>query len=211
MRCSNAHCNISSAVSGDSLHFFRCAQCFGRSIFCGPCMVATHQRHPFHWPEAWVDSNTDTSIPSDWKNKLPALFGYFKRVSLHSLGLHVGLGHDGELCPNSHKDDAFTMTVLHTTGQHKINLLPCSCNGKDLWEQLLEVDIWPATETKPQTGFTIEVLRHQRGFNLRGKTSLKEYYDSLVDLTSAAELKSSISVGLDAPPCDSWRDLLFLL
>ncbi|KIO27515.1 hypothetical protein M407DRAFT_73076 [Tulasnella calospora MUT 4182] len=89
------------------------------------------------------------------------------------------------------------MTILHTTGQHRVSFCPCHCTGKQLWEQLLEVDIWPATEQKPQTGFTIEVLRHQRSFSLRGKVSLKEYYDALVDLTSAAELKGSISTTYD--------------
>ncbi|KAG9041944.1 hypothetical protein FS837_011550 [Tulasnella sp. UAMH 9824] len=49
-----------------------------------------------------------------------------------------------------------------------------------------------STELKPQTGFTLEVLRHQRCFSLRGKTSLKEYYDALVDLTSPAEHKGEI-------------------
>lgn len=157
-------------------------------------MLSSHQHLPFHWPEAWVEGNADASIPERWKQQIPRRFGYFKRVSLLSLGLVVGLGHDGDLCPQTHPDDAFRMTVLHTTGQHGIRVLPCNCCGKELWEQLLDVDIWPATETKPQTGFTIEVLRHQRCFNLRGKTSLKEYYDALVDLTSAAELKGSISV-----------------
>ncbi|KIO19407.1 hypothetical protein M407DRAFT_82839, partial [Tulasnella calospora MUT 4182] len=52
-------------------------------------------------------------------------------------------------------------------------------SNKELWEQLLEVDIWPATHKRPKTGFTMEVLRHQRCFNLRSKTNLKEYYDVL--------------------------------
>lgn len=158
-------------------------------------MVAAHQSLPFHWAEEWVEGSRDTAIPEEWKPKLPHFFGYFKRVPLQSLGLQVGLGHEGDFCPSGHKDDAFAMTVLHTTGQHRISLRPCHCSKKELWEQLLDVDIYPATEVKPQTGFTIEVLRHQRCFNLRGKTSLKEYYDALVDLTSAAELKGAISVG----------------
>ncbi|KIO26168.1 hypothetical protein M407DRAFT_41813, partial [Tulasnella calospora MUT 4182] len=63
----------------------------------------------------------------------------------------------------------------------------------ELWEQLLEVDIWPATHKRPQTGFTMELLRHQRCFNLRSKTSLKEYYDALIDLTSGTEDKGLVS------------------
>ncbi|KAG9041631.1 hypothetical protein FS837_011950 [Tulasnella sp. UAMH 9824] len=70
--------------------------------------------------------------------------------------------------------------------------LPFFCSGKELWQQLLEADIYPATHKRPRTGFTMEVLRHQRSFNFRSKTTLKEYYDALVDLSSATEDKGSV-------------------
>ncbi|KIO27546.1 hypothetical protein M407DRAFT_73081, partial [Tulasnella calospora MUT 4182] len=95
-------------------------------------------------------------------------------------------------CPRSHPADSIDITILHTTGQHVTRFRPCACSEKELWEQLLGVDIWPATHKRPKTGFTMEVLRHQRCFNLRSKTNLKEYYDALVDLTSAAEDKTSV-------------------
>ncbi|KAG8902995.1 hypothetical protein FRC01_009382, partial [Tulasnella sp. 417] len=174
-------------------HIFRCPQCFGRPLLCGPCLITSHQHSPFHWPEQWVDKNyVSDKIPAHWKDARPAHYGYFKRTSLRNVGLHIGLGHSGALCPRSHPVDTVDLTIVHMTGQHLARFRPCSCSGKELWEQLLEVDIWPATHKSPQTGFTMELLRHQRCFNLRSKTSLKEYYDALVDLTSGAEDKGSI-------------------
>ncbi|KIO24709.1 hypothetical protein M407DRAFT_76635, partial [Tulasnella calospora MUT 4182] len=98
---------------------FRCTQCLGRPVLCGPCLVHSHRHSPFHWPEQWVDQS-------------------------------------------------------HTSSK--------------LWEQLLGVDIWPATQKRPKTGFTMEVLRHQRCFNLQSKTNLKEYYDALSRRTKLTDL-----------------------
>ncbi|KAG9031330.1 hypothetical protein FS837_003010, partial [Tulasnella sp. UAMH 9824] len=194
LQCSNSPqcCLSSTPVSSSSARFFRCRECFGRRIFCAPCMVNMHQHLPFHWPEAWVDSSSARIDAEVWGRDIPLQFGYFKRTSLYDLGLQVGLGHEGSFCPSSHEADTFTMRVLHTSGQHEVRFRPCGCGQKPRWEQLLDSDIWPATELKPQTGFTLGVLRHQRCFSLRGKTSLKEYYDALVDLTSPAEHKGEI-------------------
>ncbi|KAG8923187.1 hypothetical protein FRC01_013102, partial [Tulasnella sp. 417] len=123
--------------------------------------------------ELAIESVLDTL--ESWGSDIPKHYGYFKRVSLCDLGLQIPLGHDGEFCPASRRDDCLVI-----------------CSEKENWVQLLEVDIFPATELNPRTGFTMEVLRHQRCFNLRGKTSLKEYYDALVDLTSAADGKARI-------------------
>lgn len=112
------------------------------------------------------------------------------------VGLHVPLGHDGSLCPDSHPTDTVDLTILHTTGQHVVRFRPCGCSDKELWQQLLEVDIWPATHKRPRTGFTREVLRHQRAFTFRSKTTLKEYYDALVYLSSATEDKASVPVSI---------------
>ncbi|KIO17892.1 hypothetical protein M407DRAFT_84529 [Tulasnella calospora MUT 4182] len=172
LQCSNyLSCSHRCSKPSSANRFFRCTQCFGRRILCASCLLDAHQFLPFHWPEVW------------WKDTLPARYGYFKRTSLVDLGLQVGLGHDGAFCPQTHENDAFRMTILHTTGQHTVSFRPCACSGTEIWQQLLGVDIFPATEKSPQSGFTFEVLRHQRCFNLRAKTSLKEYYDALVDLT----------------------------
>lgn len=86
------------------------------------------------------------------------------------------------------------MTVFHVNGYHKVRFRRCQCGQKDLWELLLEVGIFPATDKNPQTGFTIALLQHQRTCSLRGKTSLKEYFDVLVELTDSAEGHGSVPV-----------------
>ncbi|KIO18474.1 hypothetical protein M407DRAFT_31873 [Tulasnella calospora MUT 4182] len=193
LSCSNTKCQSQVPTGSRAPSFFRCTQCFGRRIVCGPCLVESHQHLPFHWPEAWIDKACmPKNILESWGSSIPNHYGYFKRVSLCDLGLQVPLGHDGGVCPASRRDDCLVMSILHTTGQHTIRFRPCKCSQKESWVQLLEVDIFPATELNPRTGFTIEVLRHQRCFSLRGKTSLKEYYDALVDLTSAADGKAHI-------------------
>ncbi|KAG8925800.1 hypothetical protein FRC01_009690 [Tulasnella sp. 417] len=199
LRCSN-HPQCAKPTQGTSTKsgYFRCKQCFGHPLLCGACLVHSHRHSPFHWPEQWVDeTHTSNKIPEFWNKSRPANYGYFKRISLLEVGLHVGLGHEGALCPMSHPRDYVDLTVLHKTGQHVARFRPCVCSGKELWEQLLEVDIWPSTQKRPKTGFTMEVLRHQRCLSLRSKTNLKEYYDTLVDLTSAAEDKASVPYAYD--------------
>lgn len=90
------------------------------------------------------------------------------------------------------------MTIVHTNGQHSVTMRSCCCQGKERWQLLLKYGIFPATDLQPQTGFTFELLEHQRAFNLRGKTSLQEYYQSIIDLTNAAEGRAtkSFSVSL---------------
>lgn len=158
-------------------------------------MIDTHRYLPYHWPEEWIDKD---SVPErtkgHWQTLRPTHYGYFKRTSLLEVGLHVGLGHDGDICPKSHEADTVDITVLHTTGQHLTRFRLCACSSKPLWYQLLEMDLFPVTEKNPRTAFTIEVLRHQRSFHLRSKTSLKDYYDAIVDLTSAAEDRGQVSV-----------------
>ncbi|KAG9042435.1 hypothetical protein FS837_010883 [Tulasnella sp. UAMH 9824] len=199
LTCANSpHCVSPHSSTPIAPGYFRCTQCFGRPVLCGACLIRSHQHAPFHWPEQWVDQyHTSSSIPDFWHGSRPQNYGYFKRTSLREVGLHVGLGHEGALCPVSHPADAVDLTILHTTGQHVARFRPCACSEKELWQQLLEVDIWPSTHKRPKTGCTIEVLRHQRCFSLRSKTNMKEYYDALVDLTNAAENKASVPYAYD--------------
>lgn len=135
-------------------------------------------------------------MPERWKRSTPRDFSYFKRLSLKEAGLHVGLGHDGDLCPHSNPNDTFTLTVLHTNGQHIVRFRDCFCDDKERWQRLLEYGVFPATEKNPQTGFTIEMLEHQQSFSIRGQTSLLEYYQALTDLLHGGEgrLNKSFSV-----------------
>ncbi|KIO21917.1 hypothetical protein M407DRAFT_46979, partial [Tulasnella calospora MUT 4182] len=148
-----------------------CTHCFGQRILCASCLLDSHQYLLFHWPEVWVDcSHLYNDGFLQWKDMFP-------HVTV------ISREPPWAFCPQTHENDAFQMSILHTTGQHTVAFRPCACSGTEIWQQLLGVDIFPATEKSLQSSFTFEVLRHQRCFNLRANTSLKEYYDALVGLT----------------------------
>ncbi|KIO16375.1 hypothetical protein M407DRAFT_86084, partial [Tulasnella calospora MUT 4182] len=176
------------------IQLWRCSSCFGGRVLCTSCVVTSHQYNPFHNIYGYIHSTAALARMSNrWSCSLPNDFGYFKRLSLQEAGLQVGLGHDGDLCPKSLPNDSFKMTIVHTNGQHLVTFRECCCGDKERWQQLLEYNIFPATDQHPQTGFTIEMLEHQKTFSLRGKTSLYEYYQALLDLTNSAEGRATKS------------------
>lgn len=136
-----------------------------------------------------------------WAGLFPKGFGFFERRSLKDAGLQVGLGHGGELCPRTSIRDNFDMNILHVTGQHSTTFRPCACNGKDRWKVLLEHRIFPATEFAPQTGFTFELLDHHQTFDLRAKSTLREYYRATVDLMNGADPKGDRRVSVSSHNC----------
>ncbi|KIO19113.1 hypothetical protein M407DRAFT_47710, partial [Tulasnella calospora MUT 4182] len=167
---------------------WRCSSCFGGRVLCTSCILSCHQYNPFHEIHGYIHPAAALArMSSRWGCSLANDFGYFKRLSLQEAGLQVGLGHDGDFCPKSSPSDSFKMTIVHINGQQPVTFRECCCEIKERWQLLLEYNIFPATDQQPQTGFTIEMLEHQRTFSLRGKTSLYEYYQALLDLTNAAE------------------------
>ncbi|KIO15332.1 hypothetical protein M407DRAFT_87168 [Tulasnella calospora MUT 4182] len=151
-------------------------------------MRDAHRKLPFHRIEAWQHGASIESIIT--KNFLPAApphFGFFRRSSLYDTGLQVGLGHEGDICPRTSPSHCFDLNVLDVSGQHTIRFRDCFCDSRERWKLLLGCQIFPATETDPKTGFTFHVLEHQQSSNLRGKTSLHEYYQTLIQLSGTAE------------------------
>lgn len=186
--CVNPECRKKLDHESGAIQLWRCASCYGGRVLCTSCIVQSHQYQPFHEVHGYIHYQAAYArISKRWNLSLPMDFGYFKRLSLQEAGLQVGLGHDGDICPKTSRNDCFSMTIVHINGQHPVTFRDCCCEGKQRWQLLLEYNIFPATDERPQTGFTIELLEHQRAFNLRGKTSLHEYYQSLLDLTNAAE------------------------
>lgn len=43
-----------SCLSRESTHFYRCLECSHGSLFCGECLVKSHQALPLHRLEVWV-------------------------------------------------------------------------------------------------------------------------------------------------------------
>lgn len=172
LRCSGQQCPTKHLKQ-----FFRCKDCYGGRVLCSACVLSVHTYLPYHQVETWIDNDLDeTWLSPIWKPLAPPRFGYFRRIPLRDVGLRVPLGHQGAFCPSSHPSDEHHMSVFHINGYHKVRFQMCKCGGKELWELLLEVGIFPATEKNPQTGFTIPLLKHQRACSLHGKTSHKEYH-----------------------------------
>lgn len=163
-------------------------------------MLDTHRRLPFHRIESWQQPSTLSKvIAANFVEAAPKRFGFFQRTSLYHLGLSVGLGHHGYSCPRT--ASTFELTVLDVSGQHLVRFRDCLCGGQERWKLLLESQIYPATEIDPRTGFTFRVLEHQQNSNLRGKTSLHEYYQMLVHLSGTAEQLALGSIPVSDPPC----------
>lgn len=149
-------------------------------------MLDAHRCLPFHRIESWQQPSMLSKIVSgSFLEAAPKRFGFFQRTSLYHLGLSVGLGHNGYSCPRT--TSTFELTILDVSGQHIVRFSDCICSGRPRWELLLESQIYPATKIDPQTGFTFWVLEHQQASNLRGKTSLYEYYQMLVHLSGTSE------------------------
>jgi hypothetical protein len=126
-----------------------------------------------------------------WEN------GRFGRSTLHSLGLHVFIGHaGGSPCP-SFKPATSTFTVIHTNGLHRVNLDYCACEDcpLQLWQQMMRVRWWPATVTDPQTVATFECLRHFEKVNCSGHITATDYYRALAHMTDCTGL-TDLPVGV---------------
>lgn len=197
--CHNSTCMKTFDHKLPCLQLWRCRSCFGGKGICTSCLRESHQDQPFHVVEAWETREFTLERSSErWAESFPQQFGFFARRSLKDAGLEVGLGHQGQLCPQTSNRDGFDMTILHVNGQHSVTFRPCACSSKEKWELLLEAGIFPATEAAPQTGFTLELLEHFQEFSLRAKVNLREYYQAIVGLTNRADLKGARGVSVCA-------------
>jgi hypothetical protein len=59
--------------------------------------------------------------------------------------------------------------------------------GKALWEQLLDMKLFPATDERPKTAFTFHVLRHFHAFNLSAKMAAFDFHSAMTQLTDSVE------------------------
>ncbi|TDL14310.1 hypothetical protein BD410DRAFT_734277, partial [Rickenella mellea] len=142
---------------------YRCLDCFDSRVVCDGCMCALHMHHPLHRIEFWTGD-------------------FWKKSSLHALGLIVPLGHIGEVCEYSTKTD---LTVIDTTGIHTVSVIFCECPSVCLPHriQLLCVRWWPATVDRPQMVATFAVLDTFLQISLQGKLNMYDFYHALANLT----------------------------
>ncbi|KAF8137813.1 hypothetical protein K438DRAFT_1490615, partial [Mycena galopus ATCC 62051] len=153
---------------------FRCKQCYGDELLCGNCMVTAHTRNPLHRTERWNGC-------------------FFEITSLKTLGLRVQLGHQpGDRCSEPvqlHSE----FVVLHTNGIHSVAVDARDCERRITAggpeEQLQRVGWFPATDDRPRTCATTEVLNVFVTQTYQAKTTMYDFYAVLEKLTNNAGIK----------------------
>lgn len=76
------------------------------------------------------------------------------------------------------------LTILHTNGIHKVNVVFCGCDSSlKTWQQLMRVRWWPASVLNPATAATFAVMRQFHYQNLHGNITAYDFYRSLEFLT----------------------------
>ncbi|KZS94987.1 hypothetical protein SISNIDRAFT_396790, partial [Sistotremastrum niveocremeum HHB9708] len=147
---------------------FACIDCFQPPRLCQDCMLRAHEHHPLHRIQKWCGT-------------------HWEHTTLHQIGLVVRLGHaPGWECSLPHRYE-HPITVLHTNGFHDVSVVFCGCalDGNDLLKrnQLLRARWFPASQDKPQTAFTFDVLELFHQITSVSGYSAHQYHSALQNLT----------------------------
>ncbi|KAJ7448726.1 hypothetical protein FB451DRAFT_1343295 [Mycena latifolia] len=146
---------------------FRCSDCFGGTLYCEDCIVARHLGNPLHWIWRWCRNS-------------------FVKTLLAALGLRVQLGHaPGDCCPGAEAANVGFVT-LHTNGIHEVRVDFCGCERQ---RTLLRYGWFPATNERPQTCATLDVLSTFQQETLQSKMTMYDFYGVLEKLTNNTGIK----------------------
>jgi hypothetical protein len=143
---------------------FQCRDCLHQWGRCAPCLRDTHQSLPSHQYRKWVGTHFENAQSSD-------------------LGYVFQLGHTGKPC-----DMGFECTFVlgDINGLHNITVRFCCHPGHGSpAKQLMDANIFPCSDTRPQTGFTFNVLRLFSFMSAESKLSAQRFYNVLVCLTNS--------------------------
>ena len=145
----------------------RCDDCFQSPLMCEYCFLRRHENQPFHWVKRWNGN-------------------FFVRCDISALGHGVVLGHHGTPCPNNSSSTlSLNFLVAHTNGIHKTKIMFCACIGSgNRMQQLLKVQLFPATTEQPMTVFTFGLLREFHLHSLESKSTVYGYMGALRCLTN---------------------------
>ncbi|KAH6897792.1 hypothetical protein BKA70DRAFT_1116038 [Coprinopsis sp. MPI-PUGE-AT-0042] len=148
---------------------YKCIDCWDGSLLrCKTCVLLNHSKQPLHRIEKWNGR-------------------FFEKTTLFSLGLRLQLGHGGGPCERSIAGPA-SLLVFHTTGVHRVSVDYCDCRTIDRLSQLMRARWFPATLDRVQTVFTFDAIDHFQELTLQGKTTLYDYYHTLIRLTDNMKL-----------------------
>ncbi|KAL0567221.1 hypothetical protein V5O48_014767 [Marasmius crinis-equi] len=148
---------------------YRCQECSVNARYCKECVVRVHGTRPFDIVQYWNGRF--------WEDK-----------TLGSLGLVVTLGHlPGEVCQAAHRT-RIGFTVVDLNGIQDVFMTHCFCQSDagHLWQQLLRVQLYPATVNETATAFTFRTLSFFHTLTLQGKVNLYDFYKSLEKVTDGS-------------------------
>ncbi|KAJ7834834.1 hypothetical protein B0H13DRAFT_1653010 [Mycena leptocephala] len=150
---------------------YRCEECSGGALLCHGCCLAEHVVNPLH-------------IIHEWSGVC-----FYKRP-LRDLGQRIQLGHClGESCVVPHAGHT-GFVVIHDNGIHEVNVDFCGCDAREeQYIQLLQFGWYPASEERPQTVTTFEVLDKFHLHTLQAKTTAYDFYSVLERLTDNTGVK----------------------
>ncbi|KAI9064965.1 hypothetical protein FKP32DRAFT_1568832 [Trametes sanguinea] len=151
---------------------FRCPDCRLCHPLCRDCLLRTHDQVVFHRPEKWNGA-------------------FFEKVALSSLGLVVPLGHDGSACPDPSASQE--IVLYHSNGYHRVRITVCTCTGTageppPVWKQFIRAGWFPATQTRPSTAFTFELLELFHALTLQSKVNAYDFFLTLGRITDNSGL-----------------------
>jgi hypothetical protein len=155
----------SVCVSCDREHqdLIQCRDCLHQWAQCVECSLGKHTLLPTHRFRKWTGT-------------------HFENVSASELGYVFHLGHAGKAC-----DMGFecTLVIGDITGIHNVVVRFCQHPGRGgQSKQLLDANVFPCSEERPQTGFTFNVLQLFSLFSTESKLSAQRFYNVLTCQTN---------------------------
>lgn len=121
------------------------------------------------------------------------------------------MGHTVGGCPSA-GETVVHLRVYDTSGVHTLPVTFCDCIGAPSRAvQLLRIGWYPATVLRPRTVFTFDVLSTFQELNLQGKTTVHDWYHTLLRKTDGAGLGSDMYGEKEmARVVRQWRNLMAL-
>ncbi|KAJ7482922.1 hypothetical protein B0H11DRAFT_1723465, partial [Mycena galericulata] len=175
---------------------YRCRECGGGVLLCRECCLEKHADAPLH-------------IVDEWSGV------YFYRRPLIDLGQRIQFGHPPHESCDTPRPGHDGFVVLHDNAIHNVAVDFCGCERRDKtdepYAQLMKAGWYPATEDRPQTCATFDVLDKFQLHALQGKTSAYDFYTVLEKLTDATGVKPPDRYQVFLRMAREYRHLLLLL
>jgi hypothetical protein len=141
----------------------QCRDCLHQWAQCAECLLGKHTLLPMHQFQKWNGT-------------------YFENISSSALGYVFHLGHAGRACDLGFER---VLVIGDITGIHTVIVRFCRHPGRGgQSHQLLDANIFPCSEDRPQTGFTFNLLRLFSLMSTESRLSAQRFYNVLACQTN---------------------------